>query len=228
MILTVSDVQSNTEKISFPLALKCYTMFIVVSHMSFVLGLSCPGIDLGLILAALKGQDHAPHPKKPQQKHEPKTTERHSALVSGRCAGEASTAAGRSQTRPSLLLTEMQEVGCSAQSGMVCSECWTASVYEQQQTGHTGLLSLLVGVLSYHFQFESEDDTFTRKKEIGHFAEKNKRWGWRHTEATTFFRETFQAAKVVSVKTAALYGHIPLRRQWGRSTSPSEQQVGAC
>lgn len=40
MILTVSDVQSNTEKISFPLALKCYTMFVVVSHISFILGLN--------------------------------------------------------------------------------------------------------------------------------------------------------------------------------------------
>lgn len=40
MVLTILDAQSNTEKISFSLALKCYTVFIVVSHMGFILGLN--------------------------------------------------------------------------------------------------------------------------------------------------------------------------------------------
>lgn len=40
MVLTILDVQSNIKKISFSLALKCYTVLIVVSHKSFIFGLN--------------------------------------------------------------------------------------------------------------------------------------------------------------------------------------------
>lgn len=42
-----------------------------------------------------------------------------------------------------------------------------------------------------------------------------KKGGQRDTEVTTFFRATFQAAKIAPVKTSAPYGCICRRWQWG-------------